>query len=88
MFAPPTETIIGANNEPDLKISTGVVQAPQVLKTPVMQEFSTETASYKTGENRTPWSISRTGIDATTPASVSSGISAVDSCLSPTPPYG
>ena len=85
---PPTEPIIGAENQPDLTIGTGVVHASQAVKMPVMQEFVTGTDLYNTGANRTPWRVSRTGIDGATPDTSSSRIITVDSCTSPTPPSG
>ena len=85
---PPTELSIDTDNQTDLTSSTGVVQAQQALKTPVMEEVIVVTTLYNTGANRTPWRVSSTGIDGTTPATSSSAIIDVDSCLSPTPTSG
>ena len=38
---PPTEPIIGMNNQPELAISTVVVQDQQSLNTPTMEEIGT-----------------------------------------------
>ena len=54
VLPPPTETSIGANNQTDFNLSTGVVQASQALKTTAMQEFVAETDLYNTRANRTP----------------------------------
>ena len=73
---PPMETSIGANNQTDLTISTGVVQAPKALKLPTMEEVTAITTAYNTGADRTPRGVSRTGVDGSTP--VTSGTRAVD----------
>ena len=39
VLVPPTEPIIILNNQTDRILSTGVIQAPQLFKTPVMQEL-------------------------------------------------
>ena len=54
------------NNKPDLTISTRVVQAPNVLKTPTMEEVIMIMTSYNIGANRTPWRVIRTGVDGST----------------------
>ena len=71
LLDPTTEICIGANNQLDLTISTGVLQAPKVIKSPTMDEVITITTVYNTGANRTPWGVSRTGVDGY--ASVTSG---------------
>ena len=77
-----------------MNVSTGVIQAPQALKIPVMQEFIAVTTPYNTREKRTPQRVSRTGINGSTlvtsgnRAVVVSGIIYV--CPSPppfAPPY-
>ena len=83
-----TEPSIGANNQLDLTISTVVVQAPQALKTPTMEEVIAIMNAQNMGVNRTHRRVSRTDIDGNTPSPSSSGISAEGSCPSPTPPYG
>ena len=71
-----------------MTVSTGVIQVPQALKTPVMQEFVACMASYNTGLNRTLRRVNRIGIDGNKPYPSSSVISSVVSCPSPTPPSG
>ena len=73
---PLTEPLIVTKNQPTLTIIAGVVQAPQVRKLPMMEEFVVVTTAYKAGENRTPQRISRTGIDSYIP--VARGTRAVD----------
>ena len=90
MLAPPTETIIGANNEPALTISNGFAQAPKELNMPTMEEFIAITTAYNAGENRTPRRVNRTGIDGSIP--VTSGTSSVyvsgtSAVCNITPPY-
>ena len=64
---------IGANNQLALSISTGILQVPQTLKSPAVQELVAGTASKNMGTNKNPWQGNRTGVDRTTP--VPSGIS-------------
>ena len=82
----PMEPSIIANNQPARNVSTGVVQAPQAFKMPVMQEFVVVTTPCNTGENRTRWIVSRTGFDGSTPDSSGRVTSNVSRCLSPSPP--
>ena len=69
-----------------MTVSTGVIQAPQALKAPAMQEFIVVVTPYNTGENRTTWRLFRKGNNGSNPGSSGSGTSAVYSCPSPTPP--
>ena len=55
------------NNQPALTIITGVVQAPKVIKTPMIEEFIAITTEYNMGSNRTPQRTSRTGVEPSTP---------------------
>ena len=61
------ETSIGANNQPDLTISTGVAQAPKALKLPTMEEVIVITTAFSVGVNRNPRIVIRTGVDGSTP---------------------
>ena len=47
VLVPPMEPIIVANNQPDITNRTGVIQTPQALKTPTMQELIVHTTLYK-----------------------------------------
>ena len=87
LLAPMIEPSIGANNQPVLNISTAVVHASQLLRTPTMKEVIADTNAYNMGANRTPLVVNRTGIDGTTPDLSISLISSVAIC-SPTPSYG
>ena len=73
VLTPPTDPSIVMNNKVDLSIITGIVHVPQTLKLPAVQEIVAGPSSNRTGTNRTPRQISRTGIDRTIP--VPSGIS-------------
>ena len=73
VLSPLTDPRIGANNQPALSISTGILQAPQTLKLPVVQEFVAYTDLNNTGGNRTSRKVSRTGVDGDIPSP--SGIS-------------
>ena len=66
VLVPPTEPNITANNQLDMIVSTGVIQAPQALKTPEMQRYISVTAPYNTGENRNPHIVSRNSVDGYT----------------------
>ena len=70
-----------------MSISTGVVQVPQALKTPMMEEVIAFMTAYNIGANRNHCIFIRTGIDCTTPDPSSSGSSAVANCPSPNPSY-
>ena len=61
---PLTDPRIGANNQPALSTSNGIVLAPQKLKSPAVQE---KMALNNTETKRNPIRISRTGVDGTTP---------------------
>ena len=91
---PPMELCIGTNNQPELTISTGVIQDQKSLKSPMMEEVIVITTAYNGVANRNPQRISRTGVDGSTlvtsgnRAVVVSGIIYV--CPSPppfAPPY-
>ena len=88
LLNPPTERIIGVKNRMAFTISAGFVQAPQALKTPTTEEVILVTTAFNKGANKTPRIFFRTEIYGTKPATSSSGISAVVSCPSPTPPSG
>ena len=45
---PLMEASIGASNQPDLTISTGIIHAPQVLNTPTMEEVIANMTDYNT----------------------------------------
>ena len=47
-----------------------VVLAPQTLLVPTMKEVITDTALVGTWVNRTPWQVSRTGVDGRTPGKI------------------
>ena len=49
----PTEMNMIANNQPAMTVSTGVIQAPQALKTHSMKEFIMVTTLYNMVEIRT-----------------------------------
>ena len=83
MFVPPTELSIIANNQPAMTVSTGVIQLPQVLRTPEMQEFITVTTLYNTGSNRTPLRVIMAFVYVSTPAASGSGTGDVSSCPIP-----
>ena len=53
LVSPMQQSII-VNNQPAMNVRTGIIQTPQTLKTPLMQEFIAFTTSYSMGENRTP----------------------------------
>ena len=80
---PPMELCIGINNQPELTIITGVLQAPKALKPPMMEEVIEITTTYNGGANRNPQRIIWTGIDGYTPVTsgnrsvVANGIIAV-----------
>ena len=85
MLVPPTEPSIIANNQPAMTVVTGVIQAPQALKTPAKQEFIVCTTPYNTGANRTTCRFIRTEIDGYILAAIGSGTSFVAIRPSPTP---
>ena len=87
MLVPTTETSIIANNQPAMTVSTGVINKPQVLKMPMMQEFIVDTTPYNTVANRTPRRVRRAGGDGSTPAVSGSVTSDVSRFPSPNPPY-
>ena len=58
-----TDPKISSNNQPAFLISTVVVQAPQALQLEVVQEIVTNSATYRTGPNRTPQKVSKTCVD-------------------------
>ena len=70
MLATLIETSIGTDNQPYLIIITGVVQAPKVIKTPMIEEFISIMTEYNMGSNRNPQITSRTGVDGSTPVTI------------------
>ena len=70
-----------------MTVSTGVIQVPQALKTPVMQELITFTTLYNTGASMNPQRVTRTDIAGSTPAASRSGTIAISSFPSTNPPY-
>ena len=85
---PPMEPSISANNQLNLTISIGFVQALQALMTPTTDEVITFTTVHNTVANMTPWRVISTGIDGTLLDLSRSEMSAVASCPSTTPPSG
>ena len=81
------EPRIIAKNQPAMTVSTVIVQTPQTIKAPTMQEFIAVMTPYNTGANRTPQRASRIVIDGSTIATSGIGTSAVASCPSSTPPF-
>ena len=86
VLVPPAETIIIKNNQSYMAVSTGFMQAPQALKTPVMQEFISVITLYNTQANRTPHRVSRTIVDGSTTDNSVGVNSDVVRCPSTTPP--
>ena len=67
IFSPLMDTKIGANNHPAFLVSTGVLQAPQALQSPSVQEIISDAAADKMGTNRTLQPVIRTGMGVTDP---------------------
>ena len=72
----PTYPII-ENNKPAMTISTGVIQAPQELKTPITEEIVAVITVYNTVANKNTWRVSKNGLDGSTPPNGGSGTSYV-----------
>ena len=86
MLVPTTETSIIANNQPATTVRNGVIQTPQPLNMPTMQDFVTVTTPYNMGANRIPRRVRKNGIYGSTPVTSDSGTSAFSCCPIPTPP--
>ena len=69
-----------------MTFSTGVIQTPQMLKTPALQEFIAVTAPNDTGAKRTPRIVRSTSINGSTSSASFSITSSVYGCPSPNPP--
>ena len=88
VLVPPKEPIVIVSNQPAMTKRTGVIQTPQALKKPTMQELIADTAPYSImNVNMNPQRINSTGIDGSTSSTSGSGTIAVAICISKTPPY-
>ena len=87
MLVYPLEPIIITNKKLATTVSTGVIQAPQALKTPAIQEFIAAITPLKMGAKRTPQRFIRNGVDGSTSDYSSSGTSDIDSCTNPNLPF-